>query len=138
MPSFLTKYRGMLAARIFNPPSRCDRVVSIALAVLPRGNSSRYLSDRKLSASQCRPGRCGEEIDLLPLPVIEPQLLGLAACSLSSTVNGWYHCRQKPFNFSLHESGSINAGNLLSSRRNVSFSRRTLFIELTGYLVVDW
>jgi len=72
----------MLAVRLFNLLSRCDRVVSIALAALPRGNSSRYLSDRKLIASQCRPGRCGDEIDFLPLPVIEPQLLGLAALAV--------------------------------------------------------
>ena len=93
-------------------------MVSIALAPLPQGNSSRYLSGRRLSASQCRPGRRGEEIDLLPLPVIEPQLLGLAACSLSSTVNERYHCHQKTFNFSLHESGSIQCGEFDEYSRN--------------------
>jgi hypothetical protein len=58
---------------ILNLDTIWKRVVSFTPQPLYlRQKSPRYLSDRRLSGPQSRFGRYGEDINILPLPGIEP------------------------------------------------------------------
>jgi len=46
-----------------------------ARATLPPGNETQYPFNRRLDWSQIWSGRCGEELDLLPLPGLVPQIV---------------------------------------------------------------
>jgi hypothetical protein len=44
-------------------------------AVLSPGKEPPYLLSRRFGGHHSRPGRCGEEENLLPVPIIEPRFL---------------------------------------------------------------
>jgi len=66
---------GCIAPFILNLGTRWRSVGSFTLATLPRGKDPQYSLNGRVDGPQRWSGWFGEEINLLPLPELEPQIM---------------------------------------------------------------